>query len=724
MTNYYKSGSFGYAGGGKTGAIVDMWAVSRFGGVFPAQDAAPPSGSPDAGPVVTGSEEGNPGGYLIENIPEVVDYNVRFQYGGHSYWGGCPAGSIGGQGSGGGGGGGTPFIVNEVQYGPSTITTYTPTTALAAVDSTHLTVTFTVPAGGAVRITASLYAQALVNNTDAQLTLAFVEHGTTTLATPREDVLGTVFVASEEYIVNGRVTYDSGLITGLTPGGTLTWDLAAQLLANGTGTFVVDDGLTSTNNSGPALITVYNPAGTGGGGGGGGAVSSVSNVDGSLLISPTTGGVEASLVNPLPNALLGVENTTSSTLAQWDATSNPPSVLVNGVRQWWGHGPPTDATYGILSATNSAVGDIWYDAALKADYLCTTAGLPGTAVWTLSTLAGVFTAPQQIILGTGVGTSEIALLYNAAAYIPTNAQTTNYTAQATDVGKVIEMNNGSATTLTIPPSVFTTGQTFEVCQVGAGPVTIGAVSGTPSVTHVSDVESSGSPLSSLTIAPAAVGNAVLFSIRIGSTTVTGTPTGGGCTWTQIGSPVVGTDTAVTTQTWLGVCTTTGTSTVTVTWTGTIGTDFTVLGAHEFSSGLGAGTTWTLDGSAVTVNTTSTSTAVTFPSVTAAGSNELYYTEIYTTNTTPAGSSAGFTYYGGGSKDLAVWNLAATGTLAPTATQSSTGFYSGIGFCLIATNPTVTIDAPGGANVLNEQWSSATVRFRSGTECVLAGDLTT
>lgn len=96
MTTYTKSGSFGWAGGGKSGAIVDLWATSRFGS-FPIQGQAPPTGSPDAGPVTTGSDEGNPGGYLLTGIPSVQDYYVRIQYGGTAYWGGCPAGTLAGQ---------------------------------------------------------------------------------------------------------------------------------------------------------------------------------------------------------------------------------------------------------------------------------------------------------------------------------------------------------------------------------------------------------------------------------------------------------------------------------------------------------------------------------------------------------------------------------------------------------------------------------------------------
>ena len=95
MTTYSKSGSFGWAGGGKSGAIVDLWLASRFSGP-PAENQAPPSGSPDAGPVTTGATFGNPGAYIITGIATLADYYVRVQYGGNTYWGGVPATSLAG----------------------------------------------------------------------------------------------------------------------------------------------------------------------------------------------------------------------------------------------------------------------------------------------------------------------------------------------------------------------------------------------------------------------------------------------------------------------------------------------------------------------------------------------------------------------------------------------------------------------------------------------------
>lgn len=53
-----------------------------------------------------------------------------------------------------------------------------------------------------------------------------------------------------------------------------------------------------------------------------------------------------------------------------------------------------------------------------------------------------------------------------------NAQTgTTYTLVAADLGKWVTASNASAITVTVPPSVFSTGNIINVQQIGAGQVT-------------------------------------------------------------------------------------------------------------------------------------------------------------------------------------------------------------------------------------------------------------
>lgn len=54
-----------------------------------------------------------------------------------------------------------------------------------------------------------------------------------------------------------------------------------------------------------------------------------------------------------------------------------------------------------------------------------------------------------------------------------NAQTgTTYTLVAADLGKLVTLSNASGITLTVPPSVFATGNIINIQQLGAGQVTL------------------------------------------------------------------------------------------------------------------------------------------------------------------------------------------------------------------------------------------------------------
>jgi hypothetical protein len=60
---------------------------------------------------------------------------------------------------------------------------------------------------------------------------------------------------------------------------------------------------------------------------------------------------------------------------------------------------------------------------------------------------------------------------------PTTVFTGSTTLIASQSGAVIEMNLGTANTVTVPANVFQAGQVVEVCQVGAGLTTIAAGTG-------------------------------------------------------------------------------------------------------------------------------------------------------------------------------------------------------------------------------------------------------
>jgi hypothetical protein len=307
--------------------------------------------------------------------------------------------------------------------------------------------------------------------------------------------------------------------------------------------------------------------------------------------------------------------------------------------------------------------------------------------------------------------------------VTANLQTASYTPVAGDLGKVIEMDSSSPTTVTLTPGVFSAGDTFEVCQVGAGPVSFAAASGVPDISEVAYTNIYGDGQSTIALTPAAVGHGQVLFTRINSGSLTvSSISGGGGSWERVASPVVGADTAVTVEMWISTVATAGSSTATITWSGTVGSDFVDLNCFEFNSGLGVDTTWGVDVDG-TVNTTSTSESITFPSLTATGSNELYIGSIFNTEDVQVGSTSGYTYEGEGVQDCQVFNPDVSGTQAPTATTTTAGYYSGIAACLVASGPGFTIDSYESYLELLGQWASASVRYRSASEAVVTGALT-
>ena len=70
---------------------------------------------------------------------------------------------------------------------------------------------------------------------------------------------------------------------------------------------------------------------------------------------------------------------------------------------------------------------------------------------------------------------RVTALEDSAAVVTANTQTTAYTLALTDAGKLVELNSGSALTLTVPPNssvAFPVGTVIEVGRLGTGSVTL------------------------------------------------------------------------------------------------------------------------------------------------------------------------------------------------------------------------------------------------------------
>lgn len=122
------------------------------------------------------------------------------------------------------------------------------------------------------------------------------------------------------------------------------------------------------------------------------------------------------------------------------------------------------------------------DAAVPKSTLTTKGDLLGRDATTITRVAigtngKVLTADSTASAGFSWQTAPVPTLD-----LTLNAQTgTTYTLVASDVNKLVTLNNASAITVTVPNGVFTTGQQINLQAIGAGQVTV-ASDGTTVIT--------------------------------------------------------------------------------------------------------------------------------------------------------------------------------------------------------------------------------------------------
>jgi hypothetical protein len=146
-------------------------------------------------------------------------------------------------------------------------------------------------------------------------------------------------------------------------------------------------------------------------------------------------------------------------------------------------GQPVDTTLKALNP-ETTLGDISFRSAtlntntrlgigLAGQVLTVAAGVPSWATPTTGDIEGITTGTDSGLSG-GV-TSGTAVLRLKLEF---DAETgTTYTLVAGNLNQLVTLNNASAITLTVPPSVFSAGDVINIAQIGAGQVTLAEGSG-------------------------------------------------------------------------------------------------------------------------------------------------------------------------------------------------------------------------------------------------------
>jgi hypothetical protein len=198
--------------------------------------------------------------------------------------------------------------------------------------------------------------------------------------------------------------------------------------------------------------------------------------------------------------------------------------------------------------------------------------------------------------------------------------------------------------------------------------------------------------SSVSLSNQGVGNLVVIIVLGSSNTVyCSSISGGSVTWSAAGSHSYGTNNSWSAQAFTGVVTATGSHTATLNWSGTAPSVIHADG-HEYTSTSGS---WSFD--ALTFLDLSSPGSNTFPSVTPAGANELYYGYCITIGSPAAGSASGYTYTTDTPGNGACWNPACgTGAQAP-AWQAGSDFVLGMALMVKETGPVTSSDSGAGTD---------------------------
>jgi hypothetical protein len=173
--------------------------------------------------------------------------------------------------------------------------------------------------------------------------------------------------------------------------------------------------------------------------------------------------------------------------------------------------------------------------------------------------------------------------------------------------------------------------------------------------------------SSFSLTPGGVGNLILLEInnKSNNTVTCNGVSSSNVTWAQMGTSHAGA-TQLTAVIFAGKVTSTSAATVTLTWNGTTPGSYQADG-QEFSSTQGA---WSLD----TQGNLDGSGTNTWPSLTPAGSGELYFGYAYNSVGASAGSTSGYTYVVDAHANGMAYNPACSGSAQAPVWGDSTQIF--------------------------------------------------
>ena len=426
------------------------------------------------------------------------------------------------------------------------------------------------------------------------------------------------------------------------------------------------------------------------------AVGSLASAHGSALST-----LSVSPQNAGDILAIGIMGQSSSTTGDVTGLSGGGVTTWHKVQQYYGAtGNDTEVWYGVITTTGSSTITFSWSGTLTGhavEYASQefTAGFGDATVWGVDTSGTHDSASSTTVTFPSLtpgGSGELYFGYSVVDNTASAGSTSGFSYAVTADANVIayDTNVSSAVTPTASQSpAAVAGSAAVLLTASHASTTIAAVGGLSSA-H-------GSALTTLSVAPQAAGDVLAVGVQgvsAGTTgDVTGLSGGGVTTWHKVQQYYGATGNDV--EVWYGVITTTGSSTITFSWSGTITGHTLEYSAQEFTAGFGGSTVWSVDTSGT--HDSSSSTTVTFPSLTPSGSGELYFGYAVAYNTGSGGSTSGFTYALTSLENVTAYDTNVSGAVTPTAGQSPAGVAGSAAVLLTASNgsgnPTVTGISP-------------------------------
>ena len=394
-----------------------------------------------------------------------------------------------------------------------------------------------------------------------------------------------------------------------------------------------------------------------------------------LAVSPQLVGDLMTLAIKVCSSTITVSSVSGGGVTSWARAVGPYAAYKHTDVEIW---------TGVVSASGSSTITVGFSASVRSVYTGLAArefsASTGTSTtWAIDTGAGISNASSSTVTFPDLspsGMGELYFGYGAAANTGSAGTTPGFTYATTADADVVTYDTD------VSAAVQPSAKQRPAGVSGAVAVLVSATGPAPAPTSPTAIAAgalvtkAGTDTTTVAVSPQHTGDLMTLAVKVASSAVTASSvTGGGVgTWTSVQGPYVAYS-GIDLEIFTSVVSASGPSTITVTFSASVHSIYVGLAAQEFSASTGTSTTWGTDTGAGISN--ASSSTVTFPALTPAGTGEIYFGYGAAKNTAAAGTSSGFTYAKTVDADVVAYDTNVSAEVQPTAKQSPAGVSGGL-----------------------------------------------